>query len=66
MLPMFDGSAEVFRKILVPVLNQRESLILRDARGLAVQLLQHVPADRVDLARQAAAAAFMEQQTAGQ
>ena len=60
MLPMFDGSTLVFREILVPLLGQRELLLLRDARQLAADLFKHVPEHRVDEARQTAAKAFLE------
>ena len=59
MLPMFDGSMLVFRKILVPLLGQQELLILRDARGLAADLVKKLPLDRQEQARQKAADAFL-------
>ncbi len=61
MLPVFDGSVAVFRKILVPLFGQREALILKDARMLAKELAQKLPADRHSAARKAAAAAFLEE-----
>jgi TB2/DP1, HVA22 family len=61
MLPIFDGSIAVFRKILVPLFGQREALILKDARSLARQLIKQLPADRHGAARDAAAAAFLEE-----
>jgi len=60
MLPMFDGSVTVFRKVLVPLLNQRELLLLRDARTLAAELFKHVPVHRQEEARQTAANAFLD------
>ena len=60
MLPMFDGSMIIFRKVLVPLLGQHELLLLRDARGLAAEIFKHVPADRLEQARQKAANAFLD------
>lgn len=60
MLPMFDGSMLVFRKILVPLLGQYELLLLRDADSLAAELFKRVPADRQEQARASAAKAFLE------
>lgn len=61
MLPMFDGSTLIFREIMVPLLGQRELLLLRDARSLAAQLFKHVPQDRQEEARQNAARAFLQE-----
>lgn len=60
MLPMFDGSMIIFRKVLVPLLGQHELLLLRDARGLAAEIFKRVPADRLEHARQSAAGAFLD------
>mmetsp|Transcript_9189 Transcript_9189/g.17492 ORF Transcript_9189/g.17492 Transcript_9189/m.17492 type:complete len:452 (-) Transcript_9189:44-1399(-) len=60
MLPMFNGSTTLFRHVLVPLLGQRELLLLRDARQLAADLFKHVPQDRVDHARHTAAKAFLD------
>ena len=60
MLPIFDGSVAVFRQILVPLFQQREALIVKDAKLLAKELLKQLPADRHSAARKAAAAAFLE------
>jgi len=59
MLPMFDGSMKVFRKVLVPLLGQQELLIIRDAHVLAAELFKKIPVDRQDHARQQAAKAFL-------
>jgi len=59
MLPMFDGSMLIFRKVLVPVLGQRELLLLRDARLLAADFVRHLPAERQEVARKTAANAFL-------
>lgn len=61
-LPMFDGSMKVFRKVLVPLLGQHESLLLRDAQSLATEMFKRVPAERQDAARHAAAKAFIGEQ----
>lgn len=61
MLPIFDGSIAVFREILVPLCGQREALLVKDAKLLAKELLKKLPAERHDVARKAAAAAFLEQ-----
>lgn len=59
MLPMFDGSMKIFRKVLVPLLGQHELLLLRDAQSLATEMFKRVPAHRQEEARQAAAKAFL-------
>jgi hypothetical protein len=59
MLPMFDGSMKVFRKVLVPLLGQQELLLIRDAQALAGEIFKKVPVDRLDYARQRAAYAFV-------
>ena len=59
MLPMFDGSTLIFREILIPVLGQQELLYLRDARALAAQFVQKLPAHRQESARREAAKAFV-------
>lgn len=59
MLPMFDGSTLIFREVLVPLLGQRELLLLRDAQALADDFVKHLPADRQQNARESAARAFM-------
>ena len=61
MLPIFDGSTAVFRDILVPIFRQREALILKDAKKLAKNMVQQLPADRHLEVSKAAAAAFMEE-----
>lgn len=63
MLPIFNGSDAVFRNILVPLFQQREALIVKDARALAKSLSKQLPANRHEEARKAAAAAFMEEAT---
>jgi hypothetical protein len=60
MLPMFDGSMKVFRKVLVPLLGQQELLLVRDAHALAAEFFKQVPADRQAHARQQAAQAFVD------
>lgn len=60
MLPMVDGSMKVFRNVLVPLLGQQELLIIRDAQALAGELLQKIPVDRQEHARQQAASAFVK------
>lgn len=59
MLPMFDGSMVIFRKVLVPLLGQHELLLLRDVRGLAAELVKKVPADRQAEALRSAAGVFL-------
>jgi hypothetical protein len=63
MLPMFDGSILIFRRVLVPLLGQRDLLLLRDARSLSAEIFKHVPLDRQESARQSAANAFLSGNT---
>jgi hypothetical protein len=58
MLPIFNGSEAVYRKILVPLFRQREALLLKDAKRLAREVLKQLPAHRHEEVRKAAAAAF--------
>ncbi|CAB9508814.1 Protein YOP1 [Seminavis robusta] len=58
MLPMTDGSTLVFREVLVPLFNQRELLLLRDAKSLAADFLKHIPDDRKEEVLAAASEAF--------
>lgn len=58
MLPIFNGSEEVYRKILVPLFRQREALLLKDARMLARDMLKQLPKDRHEEVKKAAVAAF--------
>ena len=59
MLPMFDGSTLIFREVLIPILGCQELLYLRDARALAAQFVQKLPAHRQESARREAAKAFV-------
>ena len=61
MLPLFDGSTAVFRNVLVPIFRQRESLLLKDAKRLARDMVNQLPANRHLEAGRAAAAVFMEE-----
>jgi hypothetical protein len=60
MLPLFNGSTAVFREVLVPLLGQREALILKDAKILARELVRKLPKDRHGAARKAVAEAFLK------
>lgn len=60
MLPVFNGSEQVFRNILVPLFRQREALIVKDAGLLAKTLIKQLPADRHEAAHKAATEAFLK------
>ena len=61
MLPIFEGSEAVFRFCLVPLLGLRESLLLKDSRKLARNMVLQLPKDRLGEAGQAAAQAFLDE-----
>jgi receptor expression-enhancing protein 5/6 len=61
MLPIFNGSEAVFRKILVPLFRLREALLIKDARTLARTMINELPENRHEDVKQAAGMAFLEE-----
>lgn len=61
MLPIFEGSDAIFRNVLVPLFRQRESLLIKDARRLAREMVRQLPVGRHGVAGEAAAKAFLEE-----
>lgn len=55
MVPMFNGSEKVFRKILVPIAGLTELLLMRDAIVVRQQIFKDVPPERAQKLRKALA-----------
>ena len=55
MLPMFQGSDKIFRKILVPAAGLQEMLLLRDAMKIKKQLFKDLDPERAKTVRKAIA-----------
>jgi hypothetical protein len=53
MLPMFNGSDKVFRKVLVPLAGLQEMLMLKDAIVIKKKLLKDLDPERAKLVQEA-------------
>lgn len=58
MLPMFRGSEQVFRRILVPIAGLQEMLVRKDADRIRTQALAELPPERRALVMKEIAASF--------
>jgi len=62
MLPLFGGADQVFRQILVPLANQHETLLLRDAHLLRKEMESKIDPARWQEMRKMMASSLLEEE----